>query len=75
MRAFLAIANLRHRRRWRCLLVLALLAVLVAAAMTVPERARRYAEQTLAETTVAPPMWQRSNSTLCGWRCGSTACT
>lgn len=31
--------------------MLALLAALVAAAMAVPERARRYAEQTLAETT------------------------
>lgn len=31
--------------------MLAVLAVLVAAAMAVPERARRYAEQTLAQTT------------------------
>jgi len=51
MPRYLTMANLRNRCGGRCLFVLLVLAALAAAATTVPERARRYAEQALARST------------------------
>ena len=51
MRPYPTFVNLRRRCGWRCIFVLLALIALVGAATTVPERARRYAEQALAEAT------------------------
>ena len=51
MPRYLTMANLRRRCGGRCLLLLLVLAALAAAAATLPERARRYAEQALARST------------------------
>lgn len=51
MRPYLTMTNFRRRGGGRCLFVLLVLAGLVAGALTVPERIRRYAEQALAEAT------------------------